>query len=501
MRLFVISNRVADLDSPDAESFGGLAMAMGRALRQHGGIWLGWSGDTSIDPDEAPRLHNAGNVTLARLDLSPQQVDEYYNGFANRTLWPLCHYQTNLVAYERSFRETYSDVNRAFAKAIQKMLQPDDVIWVHDYHLIPLGRELRALGIQNRIGFFLHIPWPAREVFITLPEHEELVWSMFAYDLVGFQTRSSLHAFRDYVTTELGAVSAANLLVDRFGRKLLAKSYPIGIDPAEFIDLAASDEAQRSYAQLRSGAAGRKLLVGVDRIDYTKGLPHKFAAYAHFLDKSDEYRGDTHLLQIGQPSRDVVEDYQMLGEQLITEAGRINGLYGQLDWTPLQYHTRSYPRDALAGIYRAADIALVTPLRDGMNLVAKEFIAAQDPDDPGVLILSRFAGAAEQLTDALLVNPNSYEQCAEAIIQAIEMPRDQRIRRWRALHDAISRDDLAKWSRIFLADLTVAQPHAQGRVGLLSKSTISAPSLGWQDWHRDTGEDDDSTGPLVSTTS
>lgn len=461
MRLFVISNRVADLDAPDAASFGGLAMAMGRALRNNGGIWMGWSGKTSLNPEEAPRVSTTGNVSLARIDLSPQQVDEYYNGFANRTLWPLCHYRTNLVAYEQSFREAYSDVNRTFARAIQKMLRPDDVIWVHDYHLIPLGRELRALGVRNRIGFFLHIPWPAREVFITLPEHEELVWSMFAYDLVGFQTRSSLDAFRDYVTTELGAVAEGEFLADRFGRKLIAKSFPIGIDPAEFAELSGSDEARRSFAQLRSNLGDRRLLVGVDRIDYTKGLVHKFAAYAHFLDRSEKHRDQAQLLQIGQPSRDMVEDYQALGEQLITEAGRINGLHAQLDWTPLQYHTRSYPRDALAGIYRAADVALVTPLRDGMNLVAKEFIAAQDPDNPGVLILSRFAGAAEQLTDALLVNPHSYEQCAAAISQAIEMPRKDRIRRWQALYDNVVREDLAGWARNFLNELNKYPSHHQ----------------------------------------
>lgn len=493
MRLFVISNRVADIDAPQSASAGGLAMAMSRALRTNGGIWMGWSGKTSRNREIAPRLSRAGNITLARLDLSPRQVDEYYNGFANRTLWPLCHYRTNLVAYERSFREAYTDVNRTFAKAVQKLIQPDDVIWVHDYHLIPLGRELRALGVRNRIGFFLHIPWPAREVFITLPEHEELVWSMFAYDLVGFQTHSSLDAFKDYVTTELGAVSGANLLADRFGRKLIAKSYPIGIDPSEFHELKSSKEACHRFDQLRSSLGDRKLIVGVDRIDYTKGLIHKFAAYTHFLERFERHRHQTQLLQIGQPSRDMVEDYQALGEQLITEAGRINGTHGQLDWTPLQYHTRSYPRDALAGIYRAADVALVTPLRDGMNLVAKEFIAAQDPDDPGVLILSRFAGAAEQLTDALLVNPHSHEQCAEAIMHAIEMPRDQRIRRWRALYDNISRQDLGGWVESFLADLDQTPPRQ--KISLPTNNVPYQPPLIAR--KASDGDKQDTSAPLI----
>ena len=452
-RLIVVSNRVADLDKPQSASSGGLAMAMAGALREEGGIWLGWSGNSGTENLARPALSEIDGITIARLDLSDREIDEYYNGFANRTLWPLFHYRNDLAAYEQSFRETYTDVNRRFAAALRDLIEPDDVIWVQDYHLIPLGRELRAMGFTNRIGFFLHIPWPAREIFITLPQHAELVWSMFAYDLIGFQSRGSLRAFIDYVSTDLNAVPSPDGAIDHFGRSLTARSYPIGIDPREMASLALTDEGMESYEQLKRVHRGRKLLLGVDRIDYSKGLPHKFAAYSRFLESSPELHGKTGFLQIGQPSRSRVQEYQDLSEHLIAEAGRINGRHGRLDWTPLHYHTQSYGRAALAGIYRAADVCLVTPLRDGMNLVAKEFIAAQDPDDPGVLILSQFAGAAEQLEDALIVNPYSDDQCAAAILRATQMPLDERKARWRKLMDNVCDESLTAWKDRFLSDL------------------------------------------------
>ena len=452
-RLIVVSNRVADIHSSNAASAGGLAMAMAGALKEEGGVWLGWSGETTDDGDGPPQFTTVENVTLAKIDLSQQHVEEYYNGYANRTLWPLFHHRTDLTAYEQSFSESYLDVNRTFAKAIRSFVQPDDVIWVQDYHLIPLGRELRALGVDNRIGFFLHIPWPARELFVTLPQHSDLVWSLFGYDLIGFQTEKDLTAFRDYFQTELDSQPDDEGLIDLFGRRLMARSYPISINPSEMAELSRTEEAATSFRRMREGNKDRKILLGVDRIDYSKGLPHKFAAYNRFLERFPERRGTASLFQIGQPSRSLVEEYQDLGEELVAEAGRINGRFGRLDWTPLSYHTQSYGRDALAGIYRAADACLVTPLRDGMNLVAKEFVAAQDPEDPGVLLLSRFAGAAEQLTEAVFLNPYDKEQSAEAIAQALDMPLAERKERWRAMFDTISSSSLTAWKNNFMADL------------------------------------------------
>jgi trehalose 6-phosphate synthase len=451
-RLVVVSNRVADLDAKGEASSGGLAMAMSAALREHGGLWFGWSGKTSEAATPVPVVADHGNVQTALLDLDQQAVDEYYNGFANRTLWPLCHQRIDLVSYERSFSAAYAQVNACFAAALAPLLRDDDVIWVHDYHLIPLARELRKLGVRNRIGFFLHIPWPAAQILATLPRHHELVQSLFDYDLLGFQSRDWLRAFQDYVVTELnGSIDAET--VTAFGCTAVAKAYPIGLDMNEMRTLASSRAAQDSFETIRESAKGQQMLLGVDRIDYTKGLPEKFAAYAQFLQDNRDRAEQVFLLQIGQPSRTDVLDYKALNEELQAEAGRINGEFGTIGWSPLRYRNQSVPRDALAGVYRAARAAIVTPLRDGMNLVAKEYVASQDSEDPGVLILSRFAGAAAQMREALIVNPYSREDVADAIRRALDLPRNERIARWKALFAGLQRNDLADWRETFLHDL------------------------------------------------
>ena len=452
-RLVAVSNRVADLGMPGEASNGGLAMALSAALREDGGLWFGWSGRTASRTGVEPTVRRVGNVDLATIDLAQQQVDEYYNGFANRTLWPLCHYRMDLTAYERSFGAAYASVNACFAEALAPMLRRDDVVWVHDYHLIPLARELRRRGVRNRIGFFLHIPWPARQLFATLPRHHELVQSMFDYDLIGFQTSEWLVAFQDYVVNELKGQSGPEGELTALGRTTVARAYPIGIDVEEMHALARSPAAREAFEGMRLSNDGEKVMIGVDRIDHSKGLPQKFAGYRQFLHDHPEWRSRLYLLQIGQPSRTEVTAYRELHEELQTDAGELNGELGSLHWSPLRYRTQSLPRDVLAGAYRASCAALVTPLRDGMNLVAKEYIAAQDPDDPGVLILSRFAGAVLQMREALLINPYSREDLAEAIHRAVEMPRSERIARWKALHAGVCREDLDAWRTDFLRDL------------------------------------------------
>ncbi len=452
-RLIVVSNRVADLDAPNSASSGGLASALATALRTEGGVWLGWSGKATKTSNSEHQISLIDGITLAKIDLPAQHVEEYYDGFANQTLWPLFHYRADLAAYQQSFRDAYTEVNHVFAQALRDLVRPDDFIWIHDYHLIPLGRELRSMGINNRIGFFLHIPWPAREVFLTLPQHSELVWSMFAYDLIGFQSNSSIRAFTDYISSELGAVPSSEGFIDHFGRAICARCYPIGVDPQEVRSLARSPKGKNAFQKLGEANSKRKLLLGVDRIDYSKGLPNKFAAFSHLLEKHSELWGTISLLQIGQPSRTRVQEYQNLSEKLIAEAGRINATFGRLDWTPLRYHAQSYRRDELAGIYQAAHACLVTPLRDGMNLVAKEFVAAQNPDDPGVLILSQFAGAAEHLRDALIINPHSIDQCVDAMRKAIAMPLEERIHRWNSLNICVEETSINTWMNSFLSDL------------------------------------------------
>jgi trehalose 6-phosphate synthase len=290
-------------------------------------------------------------------------------------------------------------------------------------------------------------------VFATLPRHHELVQSMFDYDLIGFQSHEWLVAFQDYVACELKGVEGSDDALTALDRTTVARAYPIGIDVDEMHELARTDAAREAFESTRGGPDGEKPLVGVDRIDHSKGLPQKFAGYRQFLRDNPQWRERLYLLQIGQPSRTEVTAYRELHETLQTRAGQLNGELGGLHWSPLRYRTQSLPRDVLAGVYRAASAALVTPLRDGMNLVAKEFVAAQDPDDPGVLILSRFAGAAAQMREALLVNPYSREDVADAIRRAVEMPRSERIARWRPLHAGIVREDLTAWRTRFLRDL------------------------------------------------
>ncbi|RDE04757.1 alpha,alpha-trehalose-phosphate synthase (UDP-forming) [Sphingomonas aracearum] len=454
-RLVVVSNRVAEIDSRGEASKGGLAMALSAALREHHGLWFGWSGQASAAPGPANVRRNGG-IDVATIDLTEDEIENYYNGFSNRTLWPLCHYRPDLVMHERAYGAAYAQVNEKFADALMPLLREDDTLWVHDYHLVPLARALRARGAQNRIGFFLHIPWPARQVLSTLPRHHQLVQAMFDYDLIGFQTQGWLDAFEDYVVEELkGSLDGAGSLT-ALDRTVRAGAYPIGLDMGEMRAMVASEAARRTCATMK--AEDQQLLIGVDRIDYSKGLPQKFAAFEQFLEDEPQWREKVALLQIGQPSRTDVEAYQQLHDRLLSEAGRINGEFGTLAWAPLRYRAQSMPRDVLTGAYRAARAAIVTPLYDGMNLVAKEYVAAQDPDDPGVLILSRFAGAAAQMREALLVNPNSREDLADAIRRAVEMPRAERIARWKALYAGVARDDLTAWRQSFLHDLLGDRP-------------------------------------------
>lgn len=447
-RLVVVSNRV-QLPSARGGAQGGLAVALQAALREQGGIWFGWSGDTAEHFTGEVSVIEAEGVTTATVDLEEQDVDEYYNGYANRTLWPLFHYRVDIAEFERDFEGGYARVNARFADTLVGLIRPDDIVWVHDYHLFPFGRELRARGIDNRMGFFIHIPWPPADLLLSLPNHRELVDALFDYDLVGFQTEDWRTNFLHYATTQLGGTVADDGTVTVDDRRMRAISCPIGIDAEAFVDAVNSPTARYAHYRMRQSAAGRDMIVGVDRLDYSKGLEERFLGYDRFLRNDVVQHGEVFLLQIAPPSRENVASYQEIRAKLDGLSGRINGEFADFDWVPLRYVNRGYPRDQLAGIYRAAKIGLVTPLRDGMNLVAKEYVAAQDPDDPGVLILSEFAGAAAQMRDALLVNPHSAEEMADAIAAALAMPREERIRRWRLLYEQVMAEDVMWWCRRF----------------------------------------------------
>ncbi|HEY0436026.1 MAG TPA: trehalose-6-phosphate synthase, partial [Phenylobacterium sp.] len=413
-RLIVVSNRVNPPtgEGEGEESVGGLAMALAAALREYSGLWFGWSGRTKPQFDGQLSMQTVNGVTTALVDLEEADLEEYYNGYANKTLWPLFHYRTDLAAYDRAYGEGYSRVNTRFAETLQPLIGPDDLIWVHDYHLIPLARELRRLGVKNRIGFFLHVPWPAHQVFTTLPGHAQLVGAMFDYDLVGFQTAEYLQAFQEYVLNEAAGARVGEDGLKAFGRTLTVGAFPIGLDAADFARLLKSPRARRMHDLMSAATVFRHLVVGVDRLDYSKGLEERFLGFERFLADNPDLRREVLMLQIAPVSRESVDAYQEIRGRLDALSGRINGEYADVDWNPFRYVNRNYRRDELAGIYCAARVGLVTPLRDGMNLVAKEFVAAQNPDDPGVLVLSKFAGAAHELDAALLVDPYKIDQVA-----------------------------------------------------------------------------------------
>jgi trehalose 6-phosphate synthase len=453
-RLIVISNRVA-APKPEGEggAQGGLAVALSAALREYRGLWFGWSGEETEEFTGHIDFRRCEGVASAMIDLEEQDVDEYYNGYANRTLWPLFHYRIDLAEYDRSFAGGYERVNARFADTVAPLIEPDDLIWVHDYHLIPLGAQLRERGVRNRMGFFLHIPFPPARLMVSLPFHEGLVLSMLAYDVIGFQTVEWLESFQNYVERELGGHCEPDGTIHVGDRSVHAAAYPIGIDYKEFRQAVVSKGARAACARLTASAAGRHTIIGVDRLDYSKGLAERFEGYRRFLEDNQDCRGRVFLLQIAPPSRGEVHTYETIRESLDELSGRINGEFAEVDWVPIRYVNQGYGREDLAGFYRAAKVALVTPLRDGMNLVAKEYVAAQDPGDPGVLILSRFAGAALQLKDALLVNPYSKEDISDAIRRAIEMPKAERIRRWQAMNEVVAKEDVVWWRKRFVEAL------------------------------------------------
>jgi len=452
-RLIVVSNRVSAPKDPAAGSAGGLAMALSAALRKYDGLWFGWSGETVEQFTGELNIEDRAGVTVATVDLEPQDVDEYYNGYANKTLWPLFHHRVDLTAYERSYGEGYERTNRRFAEVLQPLIRPDDIIWVHDYHMIPMARDLRRLGVKNKIGFFLHTPWPARQLLVTLPHHRRLVESMFYFDLIGFHTKEWLGLFERYVEVEARGRVSSDHVIEAFGRRVQGGVFPIGIDVDGFLAARDSVLGGKTYDRMAASAAFRSMIVGVDRLDYSKGLEQRLLGFEQFLEDNPAMRGEVFLLQVTPISRDDVDTYQDIRGRLDALAGRINGAYADMDWQPIRYLNRTFRRDQLAGLYRAAKVGLVTPLRDGMNLVAKEYVAAQNPEDPGVLILSRFAGAAEQMGEALLVNPFSREELSEAIKKALTMPLKERIRKWEALMQVVRDTDVGVWRDSYVGAL------------------------------------------------
>jgi trehalose 6-phosphate synthase len=455
-RLVVVSNRVTQPRERLSRA-GGLAVALREALQRAGGVWFGWSGEIVDHPSETPEVVTAGKITYATVDLSPADHEAYYIGYANSTLWPLCHYRLGLIDFRRSHFEGYLRANARFAKALKPLLRPDDLIWIHDYHFMPLAAELRRLDIKNRIGFFFHIPFPAPEVFSALPAHRKLIHDLCAYDLIGLQTQTDVRAFSNYIINEAGGTVCQDGSFAAFGLHSRVAAFPIGIDTKGFAETADEHADAAETIRLKDSLVGRDLVIGVDRLDYSKGLPQKVDAFYELLGRWPEHSSHVTFMQIAPVSRGEVAQYRALRRDIEARAGRLNGKYAEFDWVPVRYLNKSFARATLAGFYRVARVGFVTPLRDGMNLVAKEYVAAQDPSDPGVLILSCFAGAAPELKGALIVNPFDVDQLAEALHQSLVMPLDERRCRHGKMMDVLRTNTVAAWRESYLVVLAAVR--------------------------------------------
>lgn len=456
-RTIIVSNRVPSPHEKGATA-GGLAVGLADAATP-GSMWFGWSGKRALETSTKAEMVTADGVTYATIDLGERDYTRFYNGFANGALWPLFHFRSGLLMFSRPDYEAYRAVNRAFAKALLPLLQPDDLIWIHDYQLLTMAAELRELGVVNRIGFFMHIPFVPPALLAVLPPAAELLAGMSACDVVGFQTERDRLAYLDCAKAFL------NVNPDREGRfafrerQVQAVTTPIGIDADRFTELAERAELTGDAKRLNESLGERALVLGVDRLDYSKGLPQRFDAFGRLLYCFPQHLRKVAFLQIAARSRQEVGSYQTLRRELDRRAGDINGEFSDFDWVPLRYMTHPVKRTAIAGFYRRARVGLVTPLRDGMNLVAKEYVAAQYEANPGVLVLSRFAGAADELTEALIVNPFDADEVAEAIHTALTMPLQERQSRHKSLLAKVRHTTARRFCSNFLDHLNGGVQH------------------------------------------
>lgn len=453
-RLIVVSNRVAQPKRGGA-SAGGLAVGVSSALSEHGGIWFGWSGKTSNTEPGELKVVRSGKIRYVTTDLNEQDFDGYYNGFSNDTLWPLLHFMLGFFKFSRAQYEAYRRVNEFFARKLMGLIEPGDIVWIHDFHLIPLGEELKRAGVEQPIGFFLHVPFPNFDVMRTLPCYRQILTCLSRYDVVGFQTHRDLWSFEDcLIQPEIGGSFHPDGRVSAFGRTFRAGAFPIGIDVDECESLASANMGHAQVRRLAKSVGERDLIIGVDRLDYSKGLELRFRAFETLLASYPTTRGRVSLMQIAPPTRSGVRTYDEIRANLEQAAGNINGRFADIDWVPIRYLNRNYDRRILMSLFRLARVGLVTPIRDGMNLVSKEYVASQDEEDPGVLVLSTLAGAAWELSSAVLVNPYDRRAVADAIQTAIEMPLEERRERHAAMMSVLRKNDVHHWCAQFIEALT-----------------------------------------------
>ncbi len=453
---------------------GGLVTAVEPIVQKLGCTWIGWPGDTSGEVSDPFEI---GQMTLVPVTLNDEEVREYYEGFANGTLWPLYHDVIAVPEYHRTWWVRYEQINRKFAQAVAKHAQTGATVWVHDYQLQLVPAMLRSMRSDLTIGFFLHIPFPATRIFAQLPWRRQIIHGLLGADVVGFQTVPDAESFRVAADIYAKAPAHGNLVMvpERKGtRAVLAQEFPISIDAKSFAKMAANPDVQKRAIEIKDELGGRQIVLGVDRLDYTKGIRHRIKAYGELLAEDEIDPSKTVLVQVATPSREKVDAYQELRSQVEVKVSRINGDYGTLGHTPIVYLHQGFSREEMVALYLAADVLFITALRDGMNLVAKEYVACR-PDFTGVLILSEFAGARYELTDSILVNPHDIEGMKASLLRALHMPLPEQRRRMESLHHAVFGNDVSHWAGNYLGALgTVSKSRGSNREKL--EATAEAQS-------------------------
>jgi trehalose 6-phosphate synthase/phosphatase len=461
-RTIIVSNRLPTkvLRTENTLTFqpseGGLATGLGSIYQQDSNVWVGWPG--LFVEDEAEEKHVQEQLltdSMVPVFLTEAEIRDFYEGFSNSTLWPTFHYFTQYATYEQEHWEAYVAVNEKFCQAVLAQAGPDDTIWVHDYQLLLLPELLRRARPDCTIGFFLHIPFPSQELIRVLPWRTELLQGLLGADLIGFHTYGYMRHFLSAVSQLLG-ISSQNGQLETPTRTVLVDAFPMGIDYERYAKAAASEAALTHEAEYREALRNTRVILSIDRLDYTKGIAQRLRAFEVLLQRYPEWRDQVSLIMVVVPSRDQVAQYAALKEEIDELVGRINAQFSTISWTPIHYFYRSFPLEELAALYRLAEVGLVTPMRDGMNLVAKEFVASK-ADQRGVLILSERAGAARELSDAIIINPTDVGQLAEAMHEALIMPEDEQILRMSAMQALVKQYDVFSWTKLFMDRLSYAK--------------------------------------------
>ena len=462
-RLLIVSNRLpVTMNRREGNlvlepSAGGLATGLGSVYRTRDSLWIGWPG---VSRERIARQKDEIKARLAQdrfhpVWLSQHDIENHYYGFCNKTIWPLFHYLSLYTIYSKNYWEAYKRVNREFCDEVLRVAEDGDVIWIQDYHLMLLPKMIREKMPESSIGFFLHIPFVSSEVFRLLPWRREILEGLLGADLLGFHTYDYVHHFVESVRRVSGYEhSFGDISVG--GRTVKVDAFPMGIDYQRFAGADRDPKVQKEIKRIHGKVGDRKVVLSIDRLDYTKGIPERLEVFDMFLDRYPEYRGKVTMVLVAVPSRTGVEHYRMLKRRLDELIGRINGKYGTFDWMPVWYLYRSLPFNMMVALYNVADICLVTPLRDGMNLIAKEFIASKE-DGKGVLILSEMAGAAKELGEALIVNPNNKDEIVEAMSLALTISPEEQVERNKAMQTRLARYSVAGWVDDFMDCLAKAK--------------------------------------------